>query len=170
MSGLYDYFANLAGLTVDKLHDTLLDYVMENKKTIEQAVQITLEKQGSDINFWRLGVCHAATPGCEVTLFCLCKMMHKHVIVYNTGSFWTTVQHKLSESESSVAEKCDIQMIYLGGGHYAVATKNIVKRNTVATEKSISELVKRTKITAKSTPPQTSDSDSVFINIHEHLI
>ena len=161
VSGLYDYFANLAGLTVDKLRDTLLDYVTENKKTIEQAVQTTLEERGSDINFWRLGICHAATPGCEVTLFCLCKMMHKHVIVYNTGCFWTMVQHKLSESESSVAEKCDIQMIYLGGGCYAVATRNIDKRKTVATEKSISELVKRTKITVESTSPQTSDSDPV---------
>ena len=127
VSGLYDYFANLAGLTVDKLCDTLLDYVMENKETIEPVVRITLEKRGSDINFWRLGVRHATTPGCEITLFCLCKMLHKHVIVYNTGCFWTTVQHRQSESESSVAGKCDIQMIYLGNGCYTVATRNTDK-------------------------------------------
>ena len=27
VNGLYIYFANLAGLTIDKVHDTLLDYV-----------------------------------------------------------------------------------------------------------------------------------------------
>ena len=83
-SGLYNYFASLSGLTVKELHDKLLDYVTENKDAIDSAIRITLEKRGSDINFWRLGVYHAASPDCEVSLFCLCKMLHKHMIVYNT--------------------------------------------------------------------------------------
>ena len=164
-SGLYNYFANLTGLTVEELRDKLLEYVTENKDTIDSAVRITLEKCGSDINFWRLGVRHMATPGCKVTLFCLCKMLHKHVIVYNTGSFWTMVQHRLSESEASVAEKCDIHMIYLGNGCYAVATKNVDTTGAAVSEKTISGLVKkksiRQKNTTKPTPSLSSDSEPV---------
>ena len=34
-SGLYNCFANLTGLTVEELHDKLLEYVTENKDTID---------------------------------------------------------------------------------------------------------------------------------------
>ena len=71
-------------------------------------------------------------------------MLHKHVIVYNTGCFWTTVQHRLSESEASVAQKCDIQMIYLGNGHYIIVTRNVDKTDTAVSVKVISDLVKKT--------------------------
>ena len=148
-SGLYDYFANLTGLTVEELCDKLLEYVTENKD------RITLEKRGSDINFWRLGVHHTATPGCKVTLFCLCKMLHKHVIVYNTGCFWTMVQNRLSESEASVAEKCDIHIIYLSNGCYAVATKNVDMIGDAVSKKTISELVKKKSIRQKNTTKPT---------------
>ena len=54
-----------------------------------------------------------------------------------------TILHKISESESSVTSKCDIQMIYLGMGRYTVATKNADQQNTSTSEKTISELVKK---------------------------
>ena len=51
-------------------------------------------------------------------------MLHKPLIIYNTGWFWTTIEHRISESESDIAAKCDIALIYLGKGCYSVVKKN----------------------------------------------
>ena len=49
---MYNYFANLVDYSVEEIHDKLIEYVTDNKEMIDSAVRITLEKRGSDINFW----------------------------------------------------------------------------------------------------------------------
>ena len=51
-SGMYDYFVNLVDYSVEEIHDKLIEYVTDNKEMIDSVVRITLEKRGSDINFW----------------------------------------------------------------------------------------------------------------------
>ena len=144
---MYDYFASISDFMVEEIRDNLIDFVTKNKEVIDSAVHITLEKRGSDINFWRLGIRHPGNADCEVTLYCLCKMFHKHIMVHTMGWYWTTVSHKLNESEEEVATKCDINLVYLGGSRYAVATKldntNVPKQTKDSS--SIGDVVKGVK-------------------------
>ena len=155
-SDMYDYFASISDFTMEEIRDKLIDYVTENKEVIDSAVHILLEKRGSDIHFWRLGVRHPGNASCEVTLYCLCKMFHKHVMVHKTGWYWTTVSHKLDESEKDIAAKCDINLVYLGGGRYAVATKleNKNVSNQTKSSSSISDMVKGAKPVTKGLDKQ----------------
>ena len=46
-NGMYNFFASLTDYPTEELQDWLLDYVSDNKETIDLAVRIILNQRGS---------------------------------------------------------------------------------------------------------------------------
>ena len=59
----------------------------------------------------------------ELTLYALCKLYHRHAIVYTMTGLWTTVKDGVLLNEFDLVEKCDIKLLHLGGYRYGVLTK-----------------------------------------------
>ena len=61
--------------------------------------------------------------GDELTLYALCKLYHRHAVVYIMTGLWTTVKDGVLLNEFDLVEKCDIKLLHLGGYRYGVLTK-----------------------------------------------
>ena len=59
----------------------------------------------------------------ELTLYALCRLYHRHAVVYTMAGLWTTVKDGVLLNESELMEKCDIKLLHLGGYRYGVLTK-----------------------------------------------
>ena len=66
---------------------------------------------------------NAKYAGDELTLYALCRLHHRHAVVYTMAGLWTTVKDGMLLSESELVEKCDIKLLHLGGYRYGVLTK-----------------------------------------------
>ena len=61
--------------------------------------------------------------GDELNLYALCKLYHRHTVVYTMAGLWTTVKDGVLLNETDLMEKCDIKLLHLGGYRYGVLTK-----------------------------------------------
>ena len=66
---------------------------------------------------------NAKYAGDELTLYALCRLYHRHAVVYTMAGLWTTVKDGVLLNESELMEKCDIKLLHLGGYRYGVLTK-----------------------------------------------
>ena len=78
---------------------------------------------------------NAKYAGDELTLYALCKLYHRHAVVYTMAGLWTTVKDGVLLNESELMEKCDIKLLHLGGYRYGVLTKlEIMKKRSKVKE------------------------------------
>ena len=61
--------------------------------------------------------------GDELTLYALCKLHLRHVVVYTMTGLWTTIINGVLLNESELLSKCDLVLLHLGGYRYGVLTK-----------------------------------------------
>ena len=61
---------------------------------------------------------NAKYAGDELTLYALCKLYHRHAVVYTMAGLWTTVKDGVLLNKSELMEKCDIELLHLGGCRY----------------------------------------------------
>ena len=141
--GLYSLFTKYAGETCNEIRDKLSSWVIEHRSEIKDLTNDSFKTHRPDFSWWNLAIINKRRPGDELSLFCLCKIYHRHAIIYTEIDYWTTLEDTTNQSEEEIISKCDIVLVYLGNNKFCeiVKTKNdsgktLRKRVT----KSISEL------------------------------
>ena len=74
---------------------------------------------------------NAKYAGDELTLYALCRLYHRHAVVYTMAGLWTTVKDGVLLNESELMGKCDITLLHLGGYRYGVLTKLEVSKKWI---------------------------------------
>ena len=72
---------------------------------------------------WLMTMRNAKYAGDELTLYALCRLYHRHAVVYTMAGLWTTVKDGVLLNEFELMEKCDIKLLHLGRYLYGVLTK-----------------------------------------------
>ena len=163
--GVYTLFTKYAGEDSTEIRDRLSTWVYEHRSELLVLTEHSFDGLNENENFktWSLMINMKKRPGNELTLFCLCKMYHRHATVYTTNGYWTTL--KADSSETDVCAKSDIILLYLGKNKFCEITDkgatecSITKTKRKRVTKSLSELVqseraKQEKADKKSTRVQ----------------
>ena len=146
--GMYSLFTKYAGETCNDIRDKLSSWAYSNETELKALTDSSFNNQSTNLNWWTLAIINRKRPGDELTLYCLCKLYHRHAIVYNETDYWTTLDCGTDQSEETILEKCDIVLLNLGRNKFCEVIQNDPQqKNTTKTKKqrvakSISELTK----------------------------
>ena len=66
---------------------------------------------------------NAKYAGDELTLYALCRLYHRHTVVYSMTGLWTTIKDRVLLNQIDLLEKCDIKLLHLGGYRYGILSK-----------------------------------------------
>ena len=174
--GLYSLFTKYAGENCSEIRDKLSSWVIEHRSALEDLTSDSFKTHKTNFNWWNLAIINKRRPGDELSLFCLCKIYHRHAIIYTEIDYWTTLEDTENLTEEEIVSKCDIVLVYLGDNKFCevVKTKNdsettLCKRVT----KSLRELCSGSNITdtaANTKKSSKTETPRVKLNPtkHEH--
>ena len=105
-----------AGETCDDICDKLSSWANDNLAELKAVTKDSFENYRPDFNWWKLAIINKRRPRNELTLYCLCKMYHRHTIIYSKTEFWTTLENRQGVPEEKIVTKYDI--VYLGSNKF----------------------------------------------------
>ena len=115
---MYDLFGKFINKSADATREQLVDWANARSKEISEAGTIMLNHDNKDYAWWTLTTTHKKNPVDKLLLWCLCKMLFKHAIVYTPDHTWTTLRDK-SLSVEDIDKTCDLHVAYMGYGKFA---------------------------------------------------
>ena len=108
--------------SADKIRDELVDWANSRRTEITEAGTVMLNNDKKDYSWWILTTTHRKNPVDELSLWCLCKMLYKHAVVYTPDHTWTTLRDK-SLDIAEIDKICDVHLAYMGYGKFACITQ-----------------------------------------------
>ena len=86
--GIYELFGKMVNKSADKIRDDLVDWANSRRAEITEAGTVMLNNDKKDYSWWILTTTHRKNPVDELSLWCLCKMLYKHAVVYTPDYTW----------------------------------------------------------------------------------
>ena len=145
---MYSLFTKYAGETCDEIPDTLATWVDNHCTELKVLTQSSFVNHKPDFNWWKLAIINRKRPGNQLSLYCLCKIYHRHAIIYNETDYWTTIADMQNSTEEEIVNKCDIVLVYLGDNKFCEVlqcAKGTTKQTKKRVTKSIREICNQTK-------------------------
>ena len=115
-SGMFELFCKYCDEDPDQIRENLIQYIHNNRKETETITEFCLPI-GVSLGNWLLRMTHWKNPGDELTLFLLCKLYNRHVVIITKTGLWTTLWNSASEGKVAICAKCDICLILVGQGN-----------------------------------------------------
>ena len=166
--GLYSLFTKYAGESCSEIRDKLSTWVVEHRSELVELTRDSFKTHKPDFSWWNLAIINKRRPGDELSLFCLCKIYHRHAIIYTEIDYWTTLADTDKLTEEDVISKCDIVLVYLGNNKFC----EVVKTNNANTSrkrvtKSLRELCSETNsIKTSPNPSKSSNGDNPRVKLN----
>ena len=104
--GLYSLFTKYTGENCSEIQDKLLSWAEEHRSYLVDLTSDSFKTHKTDFNWWILAIINKRWPGDELSLFCLCKIYHRHAIIYTETEYWTTLADTQDLTEEEVVSKC----------------------------------------------------------------
>ena len=130
-------------------------WVAENHLEIHSCIRIALNTKKTSFCEWFRDSEKFKEPD-ELVLYCLGKMMNKHVTVFNDSYVWTTLSMHVQYDYLEMMEKSAVNLIFLGERDYA----SLKKKGTAVCDPSPEPKTKLTikvRATGKSRKPKNLD-------------
>ena len=123
-NGMFELFGEYSGRDAQTIRDELYDWLEDKSNDVRKVVtKAMLPFPHRSLTSWLMTMRNAKYAGDELTLYALCKLYHRHAVVYTMAGLWTTVKDGVLLNETELMEKCDIKLLHLGGYRYGVLTK-----------------------------------------------
>ena len=123
-NGMFDLFGDYSGRDAQTVRDELYDWLEDKSNDVREVVTKAMSPfPHRSLTGWLMTMRNAKYAGDELTLYALCKLYHRHAVVYTMAGMWTTVKDGVLLNEFDLMEKCDIKLLNLGGHRYGVLTK-----------------------------------------------
>ena len=120
----------------------MFNWAADNARKLTTYVTTTFNK--ADCNFleWLAEIKKESTLGDELSLYCLSNMYVCHVHVHTKKWFWTTVLHKYEDQESDIMTRCELSLIFMGGGRFSEYIP--VKQPSIQNMRNVSSMTSNT--------------------------
>ena len=131
-------------------------WVAENRLEVNLCIRIALDTKKSSFSEWFRDSEKYKEPD-ELVLYCLGKMMNKHVTIFNDSYVWTTLSKYDKYDYNEMMEKSAVNLIYLGDRNYAL----LKKKGTAVRDippKPKTELTAKLCATGKNRKPKNLDT------------
>ena len=123
-NGMYELFGDYSGKDAQAIRDELYDWLQDKNNEVQEVVTKAMQLfPHRSLTGWLMTMRNAKYAGDELTLYALCKLHLRHVVVYTMSGLWTTIKDGLLLGESELVTKCDIILFHLGGYWYGVLTE-----------------------------------------------
>ena len=121
---MFELFGEYSGRDAQTVRDELYDWLEDKSNDVREVVtKAILPFPHRSLTGWLMTMRNVKYAGDELTLYALCKLHHRHAVVYTMARLWTTVKNGVLLNETDLMEKCDIKLLHLGGYRYGVLTK-----------------------------------------------
>ena len=153
-NGMFELFGEYSGSDAQTVRDELYDWLQDKNSEVRAVVTNTMQPYPHrSLTGWLMTMQNTKYAGDELTLYALCRLYHRHALVYTMTGLWTTVSDRVLLGEAELSAKCDIILLHLGGYRYRELKKleTMKKRGkTGATESLRDELIWIRENTEKS--------------------
>ena len=123
-NGMFELFGEYSGRDAQTIRDELYDWLQDKSNEVRSVVmKAMLPFPNRSLTGWLMTMRNVKYAGDKLTLYALCKLYHRHAVVYTMTGLWTTVKDSVLLNEFDLVEKCDIKLLHLGGYQYGVLTK-----------------------------------------------
>ena len=102
-NGMFELFGDYSGKDVQSIRDELYDWLQDKNNEVREVVTKAVQPfPRSSLTGWLMTMRNVKYAGDELTLYALCKLHLRHVVVYTITGLWTTVMDGLLLDESEL--------------------------------------------------------------------
>ena len=118
-TGIFEVFANKAGLNATELKETLIDWMCDKRTELGNCMAIALNQSKLSFTEWlqKITLNELFIPD-DLTIYCLSRFLNVHTLVYTKDFCWSTLLNQFKMSEEELHEKSDIKLVYVGCNMY----------------------------------------------------
>ena len=118
-TGIFEVFANKAGLNAMELKETLIDWMCDKRTELGNCMAIALNQSKLSFAEWlqKITLNELFIPD-DLTIYCLSRFLNVHTLVYTKDFCWSTLLNQFKMSEEELHEKSDIKLVYVGRNMY----------------------------------------------------
>ena len=118
-TGIFEVFANKAGLNATELKETLIDWMCDKRAELGNCMAIALNQSKLTFAEWlqKITMNELFIPD-DLTIYCLSHFLNVHTLVYTKDFCWSTLLKQFKMSEKELHEKSDIKLVYVGCNMY----------------------------------------------------
>ena len=77
---------------------------------------IALHMKGQSAREWADTMFQRDVPGDEISLYILCKMYHRHSVVFTSANIWTTFEPDRQLTEAELFDACELHFLFIEPG------------------------------------------------------
>ena len=123
-NGMFELFSDYSGKDAQSTRDELYDWLQDKNNEVREVVTKAMQPfPHRSLTGWLMTMRNVKYAGDELTLYALCKLHLRHVVVYTMTGLWTTIMNGVLLDESELLSKCDLVLLYLGDYRYGVLTR-----------------------------------------------
>ena len=118
-TGIFEVFANKAGLNATELKETLIDWMCDKLTELGNCMAIALNQSKLNFAEWlqKITMNKHFIPD-DLMIYCLSHFLNVHKLVYTKDFCWSTLLNQFKMSEKELHEKSDIKLVYIGCNMY----------------------------------------------------
>ena len=94
-------------------------WICDNRQDVTRAVSTTLHAKETSFGNWFRSSEENKSPD-ELIVYCLSKMIKKHMVILNKSFAWSTLSNYISYSDLEIMQRSSIVLIYVSVSKYAV--------------------------------------------------
>ena len=113
-NNLFAVFGQFSGEDPMDVRADLVNAVREEYEFFSKVGCNYLYETGIDLSQWLIEMQDPNTFGDELALYALARRYNRHVIVYTSHKFWSTLDSPTQLNEWDTAKHCHLQLIFLG--------------------------------------------------------
>ena len=116
---MFEYFGLFSNETSKQVRKNMIMYLGLNKKkgyencAILKNSWIALGLQSIDAKKWLEDMKKLDTPGDKIALYTLCRMYHRHCLIFTKVKSWCTIDDNTGMDEEAMLDKCDIVLLFI---------------------------------------------------------
>ena len=117
-TGMLDLFAKYSGADPNDIRKDMIKYVRSNNTSVSEVCKEALDYKSMTLRAWIAKMSLRKSVCDEISLYVLCKLYSRHVIIYTTKGYWTTVNQTnlLGLAGSEIEGKCDLVLFHTEKG------------------------------------------------------
>ena len=136
-NGMFELFGEYSGSDAQTVRDELYDWLQDKNNEVREVVTNAMQPYPHrSLTGWLMTMRNVKYAGDELTLYVLCRLYHRHALVYTMTVLWTTVKDGVLLGEAELFGKCDTILLHLGGYRYG----ELKKIETIKKEVKLAQL------------------------------
>ena len=119
-TGIFEVFGKKTNLNVSELKELLIDWMCDKRTELSNCMAIAWNQSKQTFTEWlqRITLNEDFIPD-ELTIYCLCRFLHVHTLVYTSNFCWSTLINQFKYNDDELYNKTDIRLVYVGHHMFA---------------------------------------------------